>query len=479
MIINYAGIDLLWSDQSLFTFTNKRLSFNDLAILAEPIAYSAGYLGSPSCDPSIGLPIPNYPPKPKFKLNCLYYPTGASRWATFFGIANKQRAKQIISAVQGSSAPSAAPLKLGKDPEIKTNMYLLPPRIVSAVNDDLWIIPLVDERYYWQLKHVATEIEITDTSSADWSEVYSGLGTALGVDIDTQGGISSNYKKADAAELSRRCQNAAVILDAVAHTTGRRICRKLDGSIVAKSWSNSSADFAANINGATEILAGGQFGDALDSPAKIDGIFPNKVIVAYPKYESGFRDSGNAYHTVEKTGSKSGVSGTSKLIRTSARADFTGGSIQNSSDVDDLATAIKNDFYLSISKQYDITFAGLSEWESVGYDNYVEWDCQSGQTRVQSVPYNFGIEEMGHAFDYEAEPSCRNGIITGITDSDISVGATGIISLVDDTGSDNSINVTGYHFPTGGGQEISGNKAVHLNWNDQHKRWYIVAEGCT
>ncbi|MGH7744878.1 MAG: hypothetical protein ACREQ5_08730, partial [Candidatus Dormibacteria bacterium] len=101
----------------------------------------------------------NYPPAPKMRLNTLWWPTGAARWGRFYGLIDGNSLEELTS-----SMPVPKPLALViNDPTndteiIAERMWMLQPRKlnpIEAVADtpyvDLWLLPLVDDRYYWQM----------------------------------------------------------------------------------------------------------------------------------------------------------------------------------------------------------------------------------------------------------------------------------------------------------------------------------------
>jgi hypothetical protein len=116
-----------------------------------------------------GLALPVWPRRPEPRIGQFFYPVGASRWAEFHGVVGtKQKdamlegtlpelaqaaAAQFVMRADGDSGLNAPSAQFGGG--ITTTMYMLPPRPLAVYGtkfDGLWLISLVDERYYFQFK---------------------------------------------------------------------------------------------------------------------------------------------------------------------------------------------------------------------------------------------------------------------------------------------------------------------------------------
>ena len=165
---------------------------------------------------------------------------------------------------------------------IQTQLYLMPPRQVSVSTnvdptEQLWLLPLVDVRYWWQF------INCGDwglTSSTTWAQLFTAIGNALNVTINNDI-VPAAYLGPDAVEFYRRNDNIAVYLNAVASCVGQRIVRSIDGTVSSQSAATATATYTANLtlDNWTQS-AGGDFGAQV-------GNFPAQVTVSYPKYRQG------------------------------------------------------------------------------------------------------------------------------------------------------------------------------------------------
>jgi hypothetical protein len=360
--------------------------------------------------PGVGLTLPNYPEPPKPKLNSLYWPTGASRWARGYYLAHQS---QLTPILQNASTNNTY-LTLVLSDEINSlsitaKVYLLQPRPLSAawpgapVNvDGLFLLPVVDERYFWQFRNSGT---LAVTNTTQWEDVYSTLQSQLGVTIAVDS-IPGQYQQPDIQELSRKYENAAVLLDAVAHSCGQRIVRQPDGTVSAVNTTTSNVAQTLNLSAGWLMMGGAS--DGLNSPS----ITPESVLVTFQKWRECAVDPTGDKYTVSKNAPGESQTGTVKVIHSTAFADFTLKSMvaDNASDCDALATQISTDYYAWLAHQHDFSFVSIQPWKLTGFDDHAEWcfgrSCTDvlennyqAYTRVQSRPYNFGDEEQLQQFE--------------------------------------------------------------------------------
>lgn len=352
----------------------------------------------------VGLPLPNYPPPPRPKINSLYWPTGASRWARGYFLATDAILDDLLAATGTTNAVKPLVLKDERSGvTITASVHMLPPRPITAVEaiegqarKGLWLLPVVDARYYWQWKH-ADNFEVDNEAS--WDSLFSLLGTALGATVDVDPFVG-DYKLPDVEELTRRYENAALLLDALAHSTGRRIVVGFDGSVKAAGVAGASGDLDSNLE-EYALIAGGPI------DRNLAAITPAKVLVTFPKWREHYPDPGGDLHTVEVEAETGSTAATVKVIHSSAFADFTSKNSDpdNDSDLDALAEVIAADFYASL-KHFDYSLPSLSAWSPTAFDDAIEFrfgTVRDGDyeayTRVRSRPYNSGEEEQLQQFE--------------------------------------------------------------------------------
>jgi hypothetical protein len=395
----------------------------------------------------LGLPVVNWPRPPLPRLNTLYWPTGATRWAHGYFLATKATKERIVNKLKSDSNTIAGSLGFGDDLDGSTDtptqfidMYLLPPRPMSSVggNDDLWLLPLVDVRYFWQYLSFGDNAVTTSTT---WASLFSTLSTQLGVTVTVDSSVEAAYLKPDPIDFSRRFDNAALLLDAAAWSVGRRIVRNIDGTVVCQSRSAATAKLNQNRGRKWQLIAGGTITDRCDLPAAL--------IITYRKIKQYLLQSDNKLYTVEKTAPSGALtlSGKKLVIHCAAYADYnTSDVLQNTSALGDLATQIKDDYYGWAGTNYDGTFAGIPIWHPCGYDDAIIWRFGSlcggnlqAQTRVQSLPGHVW-PELNLCSDSTkeiVEPS-----LMAVANADIAAGDEGLVSLYDSFSHDTNKDVT-------------------------------------
>lgn len=358
----------------------------------------------------IGLPWYNWKQAPEPRLNTLYWPTGASRWAQGWFLATKEAKEAIVTA--SSSLASAVTLKMGDDAAPRTgrspggsvecSVYVLAPRPVSGHSEELWLLPVVDARYWWQFKDSGDwPVESTTT----WADMFTALSLELGETV-AYDEISTCYLKPDPTELTRRYYNPAVLLDAVSSCIGQRIVRLLDGTVKSVNAESAESEIASNLDQDSvsepwSTIAGDDFSDNAAGT-------PKTVRVTFPKYSSDaatYVDGERYYIDKDNHNSLIGVpDDTRKLIRCSAKADFSsGGSLpSNWQELDNLACWIAYDFYRWHGRRFDYTFAGIKTWVPTGFEDAILYEFGRprdgggwyAKTRVQSVPAAVGVESQ-------------------------------------------------------------------------------------
>lgn len=411
MPISFAGFDLLLADSDLQDHLDNFLPTVETTILSDFLGVDRSNRNQARNANAVmpsGQARPNYPPSPPVRINSLYWPTGATRWGRFLGITDTATKDKIVAAVGGATtAPVAKNLILvdeSQSPavEITAKMYLLPPRRLSSVENvqQLWMIPLVDVRYIWQFINTGN---LTITAGDEWSSFFSSLASRLGVTIDT-GAFSADYLHPDPYECSRAYESVAALADAGAHSTGRRMIIGTNGtSVRAMDFEYAGTALDANIARNWAQIAGGEF-DAGNWATQAT------VELICPKYVKNVQSCGLSKISATVG---SGYASTVRTIHTTAAAlrDTIDGSETNTADLTSLAELIATDILLG-TKFYDRTFAGLMNWSPVAWDDHVEWTIGRwhpkfgylAQTRVQSAPYNFGVDEMLHQIETRVFP---------------------------------------------------------------------------
>lgn len=421
MSITYAGISLHLEDPDgkASEWINRYLSLDDLRMFGvEPIA---------RYNNTLPIPYPNFSLPPPMRFNSLYWPTGASRWSFGLFLVDAVRLEKILEKVSGTAPRESRnePQQLvltdtGFDAEVKsddfsidtknrialsTEMFALPPRPVSPTvyEDGLWMLPLVDVRYYWQWKSTR-EFAASDYGECGiWDDVFVEIEDELDVAPSglTWDEVADGYDQPDTEYLAEVLShaNAAVVLDAVAASVGQRVTRWIDGTIYSIDPVESETILTDNLTaGSAEYtnwtpVCGDDFSTKHQAAAK-----PEQVSVGFNDpcikvWNEILESAGN--HSVTDF-----VEGMTKQFRVISPDPFTAGEPNAVSAAH--ATQIAADFYAWLAHRYDRSFASIKAWNPTGFDDYMLWDfgrrhpdgILAGQTRVHSVPYNLGVETL-------------------------------------------------------------------------------------
>lgn len=400
MPITFADVPLLMEDPEgrLASWLEHYLSLENVRLFGEqPLSWwESRWQSRSGARARVNLPLPNWPAPPKPRINTLWWPTGASRWARGLFLADTERTEAIVAAAKANDASfaysyleltdvrsgAAAPLGRARIP-----MYLLPPRPITATAGpgNCWLVPLVDQRYFWQYKDAAT-LTIDDEPATTWADVFQALASALGISltIDSNAYEGGGYgTHPDRLELGRTTENAAVLLDAVAWTVGHRIVVRLDGGVESVNAATSTTRRTGNLTSAFgagyPTLAGG-------TARTRTPLYPEKIKIVFPRSRRQYlRADGATYEVVKDTedyftSDEDGflqqfVRGTTKTFFSTAYADTdgdpsTGGDPDNLGAIESLAGRIARDFveYLPIGD--DVQLAGLCfGWLPTGFDD--------------------------------------------------------------------------------------------------------------
>lgn len=459
--IEYAGVPLLLEDPDhvFQTWLDRTLPLKDLNIFSGPSTFAAEGRNRtrqellPRTDnhaiPNVALPTPNYSMyrPPRWKINSLWWPTGAARHSIGLFLATDAELEAIQYLLKKSSSNTAdliiaenAEAVYGDRNYLKFNgMTMLPPTPLTAPTQQegtiwqttaqsqiardgivprVWLLTLVDDRYFWPNR---TTGNFSLTTSDTWDTVIDTLASRLGITI-VYDPVDSVYGKPDITEVSRSWDNSATLLDAVAHTLGRRVVFTPWGHHSLLSASDSTLTIAYNASDDPQVLGGGSTDSLAEDlpwqhaiyPEQVDVVFPVRNwfqrTIDYPKYfssvASDFLDSPQTNATV-------------KRIYTTALADYSGfddggdtseyltNDPANLTDMEALAEQIASDFYNYIAVPQDFTIPSLWDWELSGFDDYVWWHfaaqrehCREIETLPEDPGYDCYTRVVSHAPDF-------------------------------------------------------------------------------
>lgn len=470
-MIELAGETLSYETAQITDHFDRYLRYAGANITAPPV---------PS-DLAINYPEPHPP-----AINELYWPTGAARWGRFYGLATeavKNKLEQAAKDKRGGASnllSTALQLKLGPKAEFSLDMYMLPPRPLAPVKNTLWIIPLVDYRYWWQFLDVGN---LAITTSSTWATLISSIASIISI-TPVYEAVSSDYliPNPHGPHLNSDYAKLPALFDAVAHSIGTRVVCNLDGTIELMRWDRSQEVLDENLTKA-KIIAGGSFRESY-------GQAPGSVRVTFPQAKHFIPTiDGSAYkYDVTPSAllfdSPYKVAGTFAEIRSTAYADFTdgGGTPDNDTALQALADKIGADYYDGLARQYDYAISRLFNWQPCGYDDFVSWNfgrrrrSEDGGgldvlVRVRSTPHGLQSPLMLHQDSSLTIWDELEKI--GAADGDIASGAT-----------DGTVTVSGVSLENvrlthaEGGEQVSDTKEVFVRYYRSLGYWLIVGAEC-
>jgi hypothetical protein len=382
-MLSYGGVNLM-HDTSALAGADAVLSLMDLRDFGRRV--HPGRLGA------LGSPWLEFETRPT--INRLVWPTGASRWATGWFLTDD--AGLAILRPQAYTGNTLTPLPFVMDDgqlSITTSMYLLPPRSLAQNGEggDLYLITLVDQRYFWWEK--AASIAVT-AGTTTWSQLFAAIGTALGVSIALDS-VPAAYLKPP-ADFNTYYELLPPQLDAAAAAVGMKVVVALDGSVRVLTPASAQTQFNANDALSAAFMAGGFLNLATGAASDLGGVLPASVTVAFPVVDAGGNATGasSAVATTLAAASLAQYAGAATFPGTHLLRSTLGAGPSNSAQVNALALQMAQDYYAWRQAWPDIVYVGAFDWIPSGVEDRIEWS-HSGDviaTRVQRPPWNDRVE---------------------------------------------------------------------------------------
>ena len=393
-MIKFANIDLLEASESLREWVRTNIDPADLP------PYTTHWWPGKNLSH-----LPFRPPAPprRIELNTLWWPTGASRFAVGWYLVDEGLLTQIRDVTEplGSShQPANLVLDDGTD-SVTVSMWMLPAIPLQQIGaDGLYLLPLVDERYFWWFK---AETVVAST----WANLYADFAVALGITL-TVDAVELTYLSPHDT-LGAQYEPLPLLLDATAYSTGRRVVRQLDGT--ARVWkpANALTQQATSLAAVEDKLAGGTmaFGaDGADTLASVPGSVTMTCFVI----------NSDTLHTEVRTltslslaeyGTHQGHQGT-KVVRTS-EVLYPGDPV-SVLKIAALATRIATDYYRWQAAAASLSIVGYPSWTLTGLEDAIELRHESGRifTRVLRAAFDLDTAEL--LYDSPANPPAINDL---------------------------------------------------------------------
>lgn len=242
-----------------------------------------------------GLPTPlRYP---DVRIGDFFYPVGACRWSIFRGLmaaddltavtntlktqtatANTSRQMQGTFKIQSEGGDAAG--------SVTTKLFMLPPIPIMGgpTAPTLYLVNLVDERYFWQWWMSAGDC--TGSVFDSWSAYLNQLATQLNITLTfTTPDSVYGMPEIDSPLCTGGFDNPAALLDLVAANVGCAVVRNLDGTYKLQRYADALAAAQANRPASRNNLLGGpSWSDppSASSPGDYFTMIPATVRIVFP-----------------------------------------------------------------------------------------------------------------------------------------------------------------------------------------------------
>jgi hypothetical protein len=205
--------------------------------------------------------------QPAARLSTLIWPTDLSRFATALYVCTTQQLNQILAIVDAAKPRIPAALRIGAN--INTQMVLLSPvqvtgrpvdpaSLTNAIQqgppgisqyEGLWLLPLVDERYYG-----INGVLYSEPVATEWKPWLEAVHTACGISC-TVANVSSEFLRPGQLYYPQgNTPGLTILADSAALTIGRRYVRQLSGTYELQTYADGLAKSLATSN--YQVIAG-------------------------------------------------------------------------------------------------------------------------------------------------------------------------------------------------------------------------------
>lgn len=157
------------------------------------------------------------------ELNTLWWPVGASRFARAYYCVNDDQLNRIRQTTEAQGTIVSHYLVIDDGTTLmRIPMWMLQPWPLQQVGDgaNLWLLVLVDDRYWWSRQAVSFTVTPGVTT---WADLYSACGTAAGISITVDAVNTAYGQPVTDYDVSQRWLGG--ILDTIAFSVGQRIVR--------------------------------------------------------------------------------------------------------------------------------------------------------------------------------------------------------------------------------------------------------------
>lgn len=185
-----------------------------------------------------------YPPLPPIEIGEYQCPTGMSRYGRALFVVDWHVLKHVAEKCWGlTTVPPGDDVPLdwktptgefstdsislkfnGQESTFETRMYPLPPYRIPGIGRSLWLLPLVDARYYWSI--IGFSNSSNDDPPESWEAFFESIGESFGTGIDFGTiDIPGEYGNVDERLFKTgQGQPSTLLVDIAAMSVGLRAC---------------------------------------------------------------------------------------------------------------------------------------------------------------------------------------------------------------------------------------------------------------
>ncbi len=363
----YAGVYLAVEDLDLAARVESLLSLSDLYDFTR--ATTGGRLAA------LGFPWLARDFKPK--LNVLYWPTGASRWAQGHFLVTDAQLAVIRPKAYASETLTALPFVLADGANsLPASLYMLPPRPLTpllAGANGLYLLTLVDARFFWWDQ--AATVSVTPGTTT-WAQLFAAYAAAMGAAI-TVDAVPAAYLTPPAG-FGTAYEYLPPQLDAAARAVGMKVVVDFDSAVKVVSSATAKSLFTANL-ALNPVVAGGLIDLTTDANSDLASVLPLSVTVV---------DANNTATPVALA--------SLGLLQYAGAATYAGSPVLRTvlagagAQIAALASQIASDWYSWRQARPDVVYEGVCPWTPTGVEDRIEWSHRDDgiYTRVQRPPWN-------------------------------------------------------------------------------------------
>lgn len=366
---SYAGVSLPLCTAEADALVAAKLPLDRVAAFDAPVP--TALLGE--------VPLPPLPPPPPLKLGTLWWPTSATRFARAHFVVNTAKLTAIRAALVAASGSTngyyAADLVIddGTGHSVTAAMRMLPPKPLLGADaaEQAFLLTLVDDRWVWWQKGPAASLGGT------WADTVTALAAATGASISIDGSVSA-FAAPSAVWADLGSRPLPLLLDAVAHSVGRRVVVALDGTVTLQEYATAKTEDAAlwAIDGVSIYRIAGGVAAAADARKTA----PAQVIV----YGADTSQTVTlASLALADYSGVTGLVGTSGTLRCDADT-LTAGQ----------AAAVATEWYQWRLAAEDLRFAGVVDADPNGFYDAAEWAFRGDDVSTRFAAYP---QSVGHA----------------------------------------------------------------------------------